>query len=289
MLMWLRLFLPPQMIQIGMIGGSTLILVIAYGYVDTHLGTYGNPGYGYEVFWRRTLLVLTGFAISFICSLLPWPSSLSHNLARRLSGVISNKADHYAALLSSWRDLDTHSKYIPAVAAVTMQQAEALAGLAGPIANLRFEISSSVFDSAKLGRIRTIAEFLNNSLAHLHMRAAQLPPDLRRRFARTSGILDHRAVADVMVVLGLVAQSLKTGDALPARLPTPLVGSCVRHGQAADVETLTMDMLKQESYRGYCVCMSAYLSFLSGIDELVLAVKDGVGEAHQVPDDLKIE
>jgi len=277
------------MAQVGIIGGTTTILVIGYGYIDTHLPSYGNPGYGYEVFWRRTLLVLTGFAVSFIVSLIPWPSSLSRNIASGLSGVFSNKADHYAALLSSWKDLDTHNKYIPAVEAVTIQQAEVLAALSGPIASLRFEMSSSVFDSEKLGRIKVIAEFLNSSLAHLHMRAAKLSPELRRRFARSSGILDHRSVADVMVVLGLVAQSLKTGDALPARLPTPLVESCIRHGDGADLETLTVVVLRHEGYRGYTVCMSAYLGFLSGIDELVLAVKEAVGEAHHVPDDLKIE
>ena len=287
--MWLRLYLPPQLAQVGIIGGSTLILVIGYGYIDTHLPSYGNPGIGYEVFWRRTVLVLVGFVISFIVTLFPWPSSLSRNIARTLSGVLDNKADHYAALLSSWKDLDTHEKYIPAVEAVTIQQAEVLSSLNGPIGSLKFEMSSSVFDSEKCARIKANAEFLNYSLAHLHMRAAKMDSSLRRRFTRASGILDHRAVANVVVVLGLVAQSLKTGDPLPARLPTPLVESCLKHGHDAEVESLTVDMLKDEGYRGYAVCMSAYLGFLSGIDELVLALKEAVGEAHQIPEDLGMD
>jgi hypothetical protein len=46
--------------------------------------------------------------------------------------------------------------------------------------------------------------------------------------------------------------------------------------------------LKKEGVRGYTVCMSAYLGFLSGVDELVLALKEAVGEAHHIPDDLKL-
>lgn len=288
-LMWVRLYAPPQLLQAVMIGGSTVILVIGYGYIDTHLPSYGNPGVGYEVFWRRTVLVLVGFAISFIVTLLPWPSSLSRNIARTLSGVLDSEADHYAALLSSWTDLDSHKKLLPAVEAVTVKLAETLSALNGPIGSLKFEFSSSIFDSETCGRIKSVAEFINYSLAHLHIRAARLQPDLRRRFALASGILDHRAVADVMVVLGIVAQSLKTGDPLPARLPTPLLKRCLDHGHSADIESLTTDLLQQEEYRGFTVCMSAYLGFLSGVDELVLVLKEAVGEAHYLPDDLQLD
>ncbi|KAI5205514.1 hypothetical protein AUEXF2481DRAFT_1912 [Aureobasidium subglaciale EXF-2481] len=287
-LMWFRLYTPPPLIPAVMIGGATVILVIGYSYIDTHLPTYGNPGWGYEVFWRRTVLVLVGFGVSFIVTLLPWPSSLSRNIARRLSGVLDKEADHYAAILSSWSELDIADKHTSAIEAVTIQLAGDLGSLGGPIASLRFELSSSVFDSQTCGKIKSIAEFINYQLAHLHIRAATLSPELRRRFAIASGILDHRAIADVMVVLGIVAQSLKTGDPLPARLPTPLLKKCLEHGHGADVETLTIDVLKKEGVRGYTVCMSAYLGFLSGIDELVLALKEAVGEAHHLPDDLKL-
>ncbi|KAG9964541.1 hypothetical protein KCU61_g2774, partial [Aureobasidium melanogenum] len=287
-LMWFRLYTPPQLLQAVMIGGSTTILVIGYGYIDTHLPTYGNPGWGYEVFWRRTVLVLVGFAISFIVTLLPWPSSLSRNIARKLSGVLNREADHYAALLSSWSDLESHDKHTVAIEAVTIQLAEELSVLSGPIQSLKFELSSSVFDSTTCGSIKSIAEFINYQLAHLHIRAATLSPEMRHRFAVASGILDHRSIADVMVVLNIVAQSLKTGDPLPVRLPTPLLKNCLEHGHGSSVESLTIDVLKKEGVRGYTVCMSAYLGFLSGVDELVLALKEAVGEAHHIPDDLKL-
>ncbi|KAI4735590.1 hypothetical protein E4T50_13891 [Aureobasidium sp. EXF-12298] len=287
-LMYLRLYTPPQLMQAVMIGGSTCILVIGYGYIDTHLPTYGNPGWGYEVFWRRTVLVLVGFAISFIVTLLPWPSSLSRNIARRLSSVLDREADHYAALLSSWSDLESHDKHTVAVEAVTIQLAGELGALANPIGSLKFELSSSVFDSVTCDRIRSITEFINYQLAHLHIRAATLSPELRHRFAIASGILDHRSIGDVMVVLSIVAQSLKTGDPLPARLPTPLLTKCLEHGHGTSLEDLTIEVLKKEGVRGYTVCMSAYLGFLSGVDELVLALKEAVGEAHHIPDDLKL-
>ena len=281
--MWFRLYTPPQLLPIVIISGATVILVLGYGYVDTHLPSYGNPGYGYEIFWRRTLLVLAGFAISFIVTLLPRPSSLSRKIAHTLSDTLDKEAKHYAVLLSSWKDLDTYnSEYVPMVEAVTIQLAESLSALDGSSRSLKFELSSSVFDSQTCARITSIAELINYSLAHLYIRAAKLQPEFRSRFALDSGLLDHRAIANVMVVMGIVAQSLKSGDPLPAHLPTPLLRKCIEHGHTADVESLTVDVLSQEDYRGYAVCMSAYLGFLASVDELVLVLKKAVGEAYQV-------
>ncbi|KAI5236778.1 hypothetical protein E4T42_09362 [Aureobasidium subglaciale] len=262
-LMWLRLYTPPQLLQAMVIGGAT-------------------------VFLRRTVLVLVGFAVSFAVTLLPWPSSLTRNLARKLSGILDDEADHYAALLSSWSSLETHQRHTSAVEDMTIQIAAELDALTVPIASLKFELSSSVFDSHACARVKSIVEFLNYQLAHLHARASLLPPHLRRRFAIVSGILDQRAITDVMVVLTLVAQSLKTGDPLPAFLPTPLLKNCMEHGHGAEVESLTVDVLKEEGIRGYMVCMSAYLGFLSGIDELVLTLKDVGGEAHHLPEYLRL-
>jgi hypothetical protein len=285
-LMWFRLYTPPRLLQAVMIGGSTFTLVIGYSYTDTHLPNYGNPGWGYEVFWRRTTLVLIGFTISFIVTLLPWPSSLSRNIARKLSTVLDDEADHYAALLSTWNPTDTHEKHTSVVEAIVLQRAEDLSALSGPIASLKFELSSSVFDSRTCERIKSIAEFINYQLAHLHIRAITLSPELRQRFTVISGMLDHHAVADVMVVLNLVSQGLKTGDPLPARLPTPLLNKCLEFGHGDNLESLSIELLKDEGARGYTVCISAYLGFLSGVDELVLAVKEAVGESHHIPDDL---
>lgn len=251
---------------------------------DSHTPSYGNPGVGYEVFWRRTVLVLVGFGAAFIVSLTPWPSSQSRWIAKALSEVLHAETDHYAVILSSWHSLDEDKRLLPAVESSALHLSETLSALGGPIQGLRWEFSSSAFDEETCGGIKKLCELMNEALARLHIRAVTLPPHLRQRFANASGMLDHRSIADVMAVLGIVEQALKTGDALPSILPTPLLKRCLEHGRG-HVE-ISRDALRDEAVRGYCVAMSSYLGFLSAVDELVLVLKGALGESHHVPEDL---
>jgi len=285
-IMWCRLYAPPQHLPTAIIFGATVLLVIGYSYIDTHNPTYGDPGVGYTVFWRRTLLVLIGFVVGFIVSLFPWPSSQSRFVSKTLAQVLHAEADNYALLLSEWRHLEDEKRLLPAIAGTAIHLAETLAALNGPIGNLRYEFSSSPFDQIACAKIMKLAATINESLTLLHIRASLLPERLRTRFARTNGLLDHRTIGNVMVVLSILEQSLKTGDPLPSRLPTPLLKNCMEYGDGARLEDLSIDLLMDEAYRGYCVAMSAYLGFLSATDELVLVLKDTLGESHHVPEDL---
>ena len=96
-------------------------------------------------------------------------------------------------------------------------------------------------------------------------------------------MLHHRATADVMVTFAVIEQALKTGDPLPSRLPTPLVVRCLEHGHGADVATLTKKMLRDRQYRTYTVVMVSYLGVLGLLDDLVLVLKESLGEAYVVP------
>lgn len=89
-----------------------------------------------------------------------------------------------------------------------------------------------------------------------------------------------------MAVMAVVEQALKTGDPLPSRLPTPLLVKCLDFGHASNVDTISIKTLDDVDYRGYCVSMSAYLGFLSAADELVLVLKEALGESHHVPEHL---
>lgn len=283
-LMYFRLYAPPQHTTTVILSGATLILVIGYGYVDGHNPSYGNPGFGYEVFYRRTVLVIIGFAVGAIVSLLPWPTSQSRSIAKSLAGVLHAEADHYALLLSSWNHLEDDVRLIPAVESVGIHLATMLTQMNGPIGNLRFEFSSSAFDTQTCTKIKTSLEQINRSLTIIHILGASLPRALRDRFAKASGLLHHRATADVMVTFAVIEQALKTGDALPSRLPTPLVVRCIEHGHSADVATLTKEILRDRQYRRYTVIMGAYLGMLGLLDDLVLILKEALGEAYVVPD-----
>jgi hypothetical protein len=97
------------------------------------------------------------------------------------------------------------------------------------------------------------------------------------------GFLDDHVIGDIMAVLGVVRLSLKTGASLPERLPAPLIRNFYKAWYAKHrTAMLNTTLIRDENYRRYCVAVSAYLRFLSAVDDLVLVVKGAVGECHVV-------
>lgn len=285
LLMWGRLFAPPALLQGVLLMASTTYLVVAYSWVDTHIPSYGNPGVGYSVFWRRALLVMIGFTTSAIVIFIPRPPSASRHYRRVLSRTLRRSKDLYALYVASWSheypDLkETTEKEI-------LANAETLASIVGPIALLKFEFSSSNFDAETLTHVTHLCMTINQSLSQLLVYSKLLPRDLKERFARLSGALDERIIGDLMAVLTLVEQSLKSGDPLPAILPIPLIARCVGLNRAfareeAGQGDLSIQTIKEEGFRKYCVVLSAFVQLLGAADELVLRVKIAVGETSYV-------
>ncbi|PYI05946.1 hypothetical protein BO78DRAFT_419262 [Aspergillus sclerotiicarbonarius CBS 121057] len=280
-LVWVRLYLPPSMMQGGIIGAATFLLVIAYSYDDTHIPQYGNPGVGYTVFWRRLVLVLVGIAASSILQLLPRPPSASRHVCKTLSRTVRTLSTHYALLLSVWGQGSNEGKAL--AEPLSLQLAESLVTLEGPIKMLKFEFSSSRFDSESLGKVNTLCRSLNRQLTRLLLLSSSLPREFQEQLARQTGLLDHRLVGQVMAVMGICEQALKTGDALPEILPTPLFKQAVdQWSRGRRGELISGEMMRDEGYRKFCVAASAFFGFLLTVDEMVLVVKGVLGEAHLV-------
>ncbi|KAE8369932.1 hypothetical protein BDV27DRAFT_171665 [Aspergillus caelatus] len=284
-LIWIRLYLPPSLLQGGIMGGATFMLVVAYSYDDTHIPQYGNPGVGYTVFWRRLLLVLIGVGAATIVQLFPRPPSAARHICKTLSHTVRTLSDHYALLLSCWG----RSRHDGRVLAepISLQLTEGLVMLDGPIDMLRFDFSSSRFDSESLGRVKRLCHIMNRSLGQLLLLSGTLPSEFQHRLAQQTALLDHQCIGEIMAVLGMCEQALKTGDALPEILPTPLVRRAFDYWQSHPAEIdFSPDTVRDENYRRFCVALSAYLKFLGTIDELVLVIKGVLGEAHLVSHEL---
>lgn len=191
---------------------------------------------------------------------------------------------HYALLLTVWAQNSTEGKRL--AEPLSLQLAETLVSLDGPIKLLGFEFSSSRFDSASLAKVNSLCRSLNRQLGRLLLLSSSLPQEFQEQLARQTGLLDHRLIGQVMAVMGLCEQALKTGDALPEILPTPLFKQAVdnwsrgRRGQEEQV--ISAEMMRDEGYRRFCVAASAYFGFLITVDEMVLVVKGVLGEAHLV-------
>ncbi|PYH80992.1 hypothetical protein BO82DRAFT_311692 [Aspergillus uvarum CBS 121591] len=279
--LWSRLFLPPSLLQGSIMGGATFLLVVAYSYDDTHIPTYGNPGVGYTVFWRRLLLVLIGIGVGTVVQLFPHPPSAAKHISKTLSTSIRAISDHYALLLSCWGRGQEDGRIL--AEPISLQMAESLVLLDGPIQLLRYEFSSSRFDSSSMDQVKLLCHGLNRNLGRLLSLSASLPQEYQDRLARMTGLLDHRCIGEIMAVLSVCEQALKTGDAPPELLPTPLMQRSMEYWHAHAMDTLlSPEMLRDEDYRRYCVGVSAYVKFLSTVDELVLVIKGVLGESHLV-------
>ncbi|PYH98313.1 hypothetical protein BO71DRAFT_371558 [Aspergillus ellipticus CBS 707.79] len=280
-IIWVRLYLPPLLLPGGMMGGATFLLVVAYSYDDTHIPQYGNPGVGYTVFWRRLVLALVGVVASAIVQLLPRPPSASRHICKSLSRAVRTLSTHYALLLSVWGKGTTEGRQL--AEPLALQLAESLVALDGPIHLLKFEFSSSRFDSASLATVNRLCRSLNRHLARLLLLSASLPREYQDQLARQTGLRDHRLIGQVMAVMGICEQALKTGDALPEILPTPLVKQAVENwARGKTGEIISSEMIRDEGYRKFCVAASAYFAFLGEVDALVLVLKGVLGEAHLV-------
>ncbi|KAJ0416722.1 hypothetical protein BJY00DRAFT_325978 [Aspergillus carlsbadensis] len=283
--LWIRLYLPPNLLQGGILAAATFLLVVAYSYVDTHNPTYGDPGVGYNVFWRRLLLVLIGIGAATVVQIVPRPPSAARHICKSLSRSFRTLSDHYALLLSCWSHPQPDARAL--AEPIWMELTEILHSLEDPIYNLRFEFSSSRFDSASLSQVRRICHLVNNTLARLLVASAILSPEYRHRLTQMTGMLDHRCIGETMAVLGICEQALRTGDAPPEILPTPLVRRALEYGRSHQTSyLLSTEMLKDEEYRRYCVALAAYIRFLGSVDDLLLVIKGVLGEAHLVAGDL---
>lgn len=228
---------------------------------------------------------MIGFAAALIVQVLPFPPSASNYISATLSNTLHTLSDHYALVLSCWNQSDSNVGLVAEQVSIDVDQL--LASLEGSISLLNLEFSGSPFDRQSLADMNYICQEMNWGLGRLLSLSVSLPVELQDRLAHVCGILDHRNIGDIMTVLSMVQQALKTDDALPEVLPTPLLNRCHEYWRNTGLELLQYkDLIRDKDYRKFCVAVSSYLKFLSAIDDLVLVIKGKVGECHIISKEL---
>ncbi|KAM0425703.1 hypothetical protein ACHAPT_008950 [Fusarium lateritium] len=280
-LMWWRLFLPPAYAQASIMAGATFALVVGFSWDHDHIQQYGLPGRGEVAFWKRLVTVLIGFAAAFIVQLFPSPPSATTHVCKTLANSVRALSDHYALLISHWGRAEKNAALSTVAEQVSLEVAEVLLSLSASITLLKGELSFGPFNEKVLRQTQEQCQYMNQALGSLLRLAGSLPKELQERLVRTTGILDDRSVGDVMAVLGIIEQALRTGSPLPERLPAPLVRRAVESylAQGGDA-ILSTTLVKDENHRRYCVAVTLYLKFLTSIDDLLLVLKAALGERH---------
>ena len=284
--MWFRLFTPPSMMPVGIMLAATAFLVVADGWIDSHDPTPGNAGVGYSIFWRRVVLVLVGFAGTVIVNFIPRPPSANRHYRHLLAENLASARDRYAILASNWTDPPLDLRELAEREA--MNSDEALLSITGPITLTAFEFSTSNFNAASLGQICHLSISLNHSITQLLLCAVDMPPQLRATIIPSTGAVNEHLVSELMAVLSLAQQTLKSSDPLPALLPTPLFRKAISFArqqvrEVGDAQRLfSADSLNGDGLRKYIVFINALVQVLSVVDELILKLKGAVGETSDM-------
>ncbi|KAE8440859.1 hypothetical protein EG329_006376 [Mollisiaceae sp. DMI_Dod_QoI] len=285
--MWWRLFSPPALMPAGIMMASTTYLVVAYSWINTHTPSYGNSGVGYTIFWKRLVLVLVGFAAAVIVNFLPKPPSANRHYRRLLSESLASVRDRYALFASNWSDPAPDLREVAEREALAC--GEVLLSITGPIQLTRLEFSTSNFDANTLSQICQLCTVLNQSITQLLIYTVRLPAEQKARIIPSIGAIDGDLIAELMAVLSLMQQALKSGDPLPAVLPTPLFARSikfarqfVKQGPGETGGLFVRDGLRDEGLRKYAAVLNAFVQLLGALDELVLVLKRVVGETSDV-------
>lgn len=329
-LMFGRLYAPPAFTPAFMLTGATTYLAMAYSWINTHIPSYGNPGVGYQVFWRRILLVMIGFVGAAIVMYLPRPPSAGRHYRRVLAVTLSRFKDLYALYITSMHVGDVRIQagegsddLMTTVEKDAITTSQTLASIMGPIQLLRYEFSSTDFKAAGLSQITNLATKINFNMLQLFYYTSQLPDEFRRQLTSLSSFFDEDFVGDLMAVLTLLGHSLVTGEALPSVLPAPLLARAFREytnmtgshnrprkstmapnatsstqtptpATAPDTDEMhhrplddvmgpvTKQQIIEDSegFRKFCVVLTSLVGLLTAIDDMVMVVKEELGETH---------
>ncbi|KAI8181247.1 hypothetical protein K4K54_002172 [Colletotrichum sp. SAR 10_86] len=282
-LMWWRLFTPPEHLAAGIMLAATAYMVVAYSWIDSHVPTYGNPGVGYQIFWRRVLLVLVGNASAMLIGLFPRPMTGSRQYRHILSTSLLGVKDRYALLVSTWRM--PPEDLVQFIEKETAMCDGILDAIGRPIELTKFEFSTSNIDTETLRRATYLCRSINASLSELGLYMTELPLPLRARLISSMSIGEENLVVDLMSTLSLVQQSLDSGEPLPALLPTPLISRALRarEVQRAKQDDLNVrEQLEGHEGRQLIGAINAFTRFLGAVDDLVMVTKKAVGETSHV-------
>lgn len=289
-LMWWRLFAPADQIQAPIMMAATMYLVVSYSWMDTHSPTYGDPGVGYTVFWRRLLLVLVGFGAATVILFFPRPPSGSRHYRRLLSRQIATVKERYALYVSTWQDAP--ADLVQVIQAEFLSSQGILEASVPSIELLKFEFSTSNIDSTTLSAVCTLCNDLTTHITQLILQTRRLPLHLRSRFMEVTSANHESLVSDLMAVLSLIQGALISGSPLPAVLPTPLLGKAFQKTAATsrahensteepEGSTIKEILIGDES-RLWASSLTSFMSLLGTVDELVVILKRAVGEESEV-------
>ncbi|KAI0371992.1 hypothetical protein BV20DRAFT_940807 [Pilatotrama ljubarskyi] len=303
-LIFVRIFAPPQYLPGVAMTGATFTLVVGYSWIDGNLpGIFQNVGIGWEVTWRRWVLVMIGCAASFILMMLP-PKSGRKAVRLRNASVMSNLSYLYSHLTSLWLSAEEPFRRVkgekdghapdrrftwPAeLRAKFVTIVEQIQDLRVRTAMSKWEGSiRGAWASEDYNKLLEAESDMLSGLILLGGALANLDPDLRKTTSPHTHVLNPHFISDVMSMFFLVSQSLRTGEPLHQAQYKNLADRLHYHsslaaaGQASNASggrTRLRQSLTSYEYMFYATAVVAVLQMVQALHESRAIVADLCGE-----------
>ncbi|OBZ78595.1 Uncharacterized protein C57A7.05 [Grifola frondosa] len=288
----------------------TTALVIGYSWQDNH-SVLPFHYYGFNLAWRRFVLVVCGVTAAFLFSFLPPSTTLRRYQRTMMSTTVTELGAVYCSIVSFANTREhqevNRGEIVQSLVAIRMKLKRSLVlkanviyefSLRGrwpaeryhKILGIQMYVVSNVSKNFADYAPREIAYLLS----HLMSVAEHLEPAWSRAFLRRTRLLDSDFQGDVLAVISMVSTALRTGNPLPQITPCPLLDRFMifTHGlnvirQEADDDyglprTMTIDTLENEQYLCFCVGVTTAFGIVLRLDKLMLATKELVGEQYHI-------
>ncbi|KAI8970891.1 hypothetical protein BD414DRAFT_501521 [Trametes punicea] len=303
-LFFLRQFAPPQYAIAVLMAGVTFVLVVGYSWIDGNLpGIFQNVGIGWNVAWRRWVLVMIGSAASFILMMFP-PKSGRKAVRLRNASVISGISYLYSHLTSLWLSADGPFDHPPEAKGGSSTYARQkwpaelrakFIAIAEQIQDLRVRTAMSKWEGSIRGawasenynRLLELESDMLSSLILLGGALSNMDPDLRKATLPHTHVLNPHFISDVISMFFLISQSLRTGEPLHQAQYKNLSDRLHYHGSwataGANVEanarrTKLKQSLTSYEYMFYATAVVGVLQMIKCLNEARTVVADLCGE-----------
>ncbi|KAF5312520.1 hypothetical protein D9619_003562 [Psilocybe cf. subviscida] len=250
-----RLYWPvPQLMNIVFF--VTAVLVVGFSYQDQHVVNPGSPGTGYQ---KRTLLVSAGVFAAFIASFLPPATTIRRYERTLLATTSAEMGTIYCAILSFANT--KHKEEIQDIIVSLLALRSKLTRSYSLRTNVGYEFSlRGRWPSERYQAVADLQMALAYSLSHLVSVLEHLEPSWSRAFLRRTRFMDPGFQGDILAVVSMISNSLRTGTPLPQITPCPLLDRFTYKYHGLDVihkdseedyglpRNLSMDTLENEQY-----------------------------------------
>ncbi|RPD56328.1 hypothetical protein L226DRAFT_538461 [Lentinus tigrinus ALCF2SS1-7] len=272
----------------------TVALVIGFSWQDTHT-TLPFKYKGWELAWRRFVLVTSGVTAAFLFSFLPPSTTLRKYQRTMMSTTVAELGAVYCLIVSFANTREhqaiTRGEIVQSLVAIRLKLKRSLVLKA----NIVYEFSlRGRWPSKRYQKILELQLQIAYLLSHLMSVAEHLEPAWSRAFLRRTRFLDADFQGDVLAVISMISTALRTGNPLPQITPCPLLDRFMMHTHGLNVirqeadddyglpRTMTIDTLENEQYLCFSVGVTTAFGIVLRLDKLMVATKELVGEQYHI-------